>query len=139
VDQPEYQRVTSEERRAAVTLLKVLNILLEMNPRMSAPQVMTFMRVAFEEGLAVSELARRCGVQPNTISKHLRDLGSQGRGRNLGLITTIQHLGDRREHRVVLTARGVAVAQTMIAIVKRRYGIGGHSKAPVQNRCVPEG
>jgi DNA-binding MarR family transcriptional regulator len=114
------QPLSLEARHAARALRKALSILIEMNPRMSTAQAMTFIRVAWEEGLTVTELARRCEVQPNTISKHLRDLGSHGRGRSLELVTTIQHLGDRREHRVVLTARGVAIARTMIAIVKRR-------------------
>jgi DNA-binding MarR family transcriptional regulator len=122
VDEPTDQRISFEARRADRILREALKVLIVMHPRMSLPQAMTFIRVAWEEGLTISELAKRCGVQPNTISKHLRDLGPIDRRQkpSLGLITVVQGVHDgRRLRHVVLTERGAAVARKMTAIVKR--------------------
>ena len=134
IAEPQHPRISSEERRAASTLMSVLKILLEMNPRMTTPHARTFLRVVAEPGLTVSELARSIGVPSNTISKHLQELGTEGRGHRLGLLTTEGHLGDLRERRVVLTARGLAVARTMIAVYRRNYGKrSGRPKVPSEN------
>ena len=117
------EEISLEARRHARRLRRALGVLTSIHHRISLAQATTFLHVAWEEGLTVSALASRCGVQPTTISKHLRDLGPINRDQEpgLGLITiTKGDYGDQREHFVILTERGTAVARQMIAIMKKR-------------------
>jgi len=66
------QPISFEGRQAARRLRETLKVLVSLHRRISLPQMMTFVRVMMDEGLAVSTLADRVGVKPNTISKHLR-------------------------------------------------------------------
>jgi DNA-binding MarR family transcriptional regulator len=123
VDETIDQPISFETRRTAGRLRKALKVLSSMNNRMSLPQALTFLHAAADEGLTVTRLAERCGVAPTTISKHLRDLGEFDRlgEPSLGLLTIMQRsFGDRREHHVILTKRGTAVARTMIAALRGR-------------------
>jgi DNA-binding MarR family transcriptional regulator len=79
--------------------------------------VRMFLIVAREDGLTVSELAKRCNVRKNIASRYLSDLGPVDRHGQpgLGLITMVQRVfGDRRQRHVHLTERGLEVAQQIL-------------------------
>jgi DNA-binding MarR family transcriptional regulator len=83
-----------------------------------------FLIVGQQDGLTVSELAKRCGVRKTLASRYLSDLGVVDRhGRpGLGLITMAQRVyGDRRHRHVHLTERGVdMVRQIQVALTEAR-------------------
>ena len=125
------QPITFEARRAAARLHGVLKVLVSMHRRMTLPQVLTFLHVAWEEGLTVSALATKIGVRPHTVSKYLRDLGPTNRRQepSLGLITIIQRAhGDRRIRHVILTERGATVARQTIAIFRHGKAATGRPR-----------
>ncbi|WP_213773580.1 hypothetical protein [Bradyrhizobium sp. dw_78] len=86
--------------------------------------VSMFLIIGQEDGLTVSELARRCGVQKSIASRYLSDFGVVNRhGRpGLGLIAMAQRMyGDRRQHHVHLTERGLEVVQQIkVALTEDR-------------------
>ncbi|WP_338830694.1 hypothetical protein [Bradyrhizobium sp. 27S5] len=84
--------------------------------------VLMLLLVGKEDGLTVSELAKRCGVWKTVATRYLSDLGTIDRhGRpGLGLITMVQRVyGDRREKHVYLTERGLEFAsQIRVALTE---------------------
>jgi len=113
--------LSAEQRHAAAALFAAMEPFRKARKGLRLSHVSTFINIAIEEGLTVSELAARCGMSGEVISKHLRDLGSINRrhGPGLGLVTVIQQVhGDRRERRVVLTHQGGTVARKVIAAMK---------------------
>jgi DNA-binding MarR family transcriptional regulator len=135
MSEPEAEWLSPRDKVRLARFRLVIKYLLSMHRRMTTTQAITFLQVAMAEGeLTVSMLAAVCGVGPTTISKHLRDLGAiNRRGEpSLGLITTMQRAhDDRRQHRVILTDRGVAVARIIVAIMK-----GEHLSPLVGQRCT---
>lgn len=120
METPSNPALTPKDNRVLRRFYASLRLLTAMNHRISTTQAMTFLHVAYEEGLSISDLAECCGVRPHTISKHLRDLGPINRNGqpSLGLIATVQKAHhDRRVHFVILTPRGAALARKMFAIV----------------------
>jgi DNA-binding MarR family transcriptional regulator len=116
--------LTLSDLRLIRRFYAALRLLISLNRRMTTTQAMTFLHVAFEEGLSVATLAERCGVRPHTISKHLRDLGpTNRRGEpSLGLITAVRKAHhDRRQYFVILTPRGTALARKMYAIMRHGF------------------
>jgi DNA-binding MarR family transcriptional regulator len=80
------QPITFEARRTAARLHGALKVLVSTHRRMTLPQAMTFLHVAWEEGLTVSALATKVGVKPHTVSKYLRDLGPTNRRQEPSLV-----------------------------------------------------
>ena len=102
-------------------MLKALRLLGRTRKRMTVSLANTFLNVVAQEGLTVSDLAARCGVSGEVMSKHLRDLGAVNRryGTGLGVVAVVQQIhGDRRERYVVLTHQGAALARQVIAALK---------------------
>ncbi|WP_157450088.1 helix-turn-helix domain-containing protein [Bradyrhizobium sp. ARR65] len=78
--------------------------------------VAMFLLIGHQEGLTVSELAKRFGVRKTVASRYLSDLGAVNRhGKpGLGLITLVQRVyGDRRERRAYVTERGLEIIREM--------------------------
>lgn len=134
METPRDHALTPRDQRMFRRLFAALKLLILMRRRITTTQAMTFLHVAFEEGLSVSTLAERCGVRPHTISKHLRDLGiTNRRGEpSLGLIEAVQKAHhDRREFFVVLTPRGATVARKMFAIMQHGFASVPHMEPPL--------
>ncbi len=107
--------------QVSAVMLDVVNVFLRLRERLPASHIGTFLKVATNEGATVSELAVKCSVSGAVMSRHLGELGGRNRrgGAGLGLIAVVQEIhGDRRERRVVLTARGVAIARQAIAAAR---------------------
>jgi len=121
-DNDDSQRISPEERQAFAWLFAAVRMYSLARKRMTLSHLTTFINIAMEEGLTVSELATRCGMNGDVISKHLRDLGAinRRRGTGLGWVTVVQQVhGDRRERRVILTHRGYTFARKVIDAMKR--------------------
>ena len=116
--------MTPRRRITAIRIGNALAPLWRLNSNMRMTVVSMFLIVGQEDGLTVSELARRCGVRKNIASRYLSDLGVVDRhGRpGLGLITMVQRVyGDRRQRHVHLTERGLEVAQQIqVALTEDR-------------------
>jgi hypothetical protein len=80
METPSSPALTPNEQRLTRRCYSALKLLIPLHRRITTTQAMTFLHVAFEEGLSISTLATRCGVRPHTISKHLRAVGAQGVG-----------------------------------------------------------
>lgn len=117
---PEWR--SSQARIATRRFRLALKALLSVHPHMTGTQATTFLYVAMSpDELTVSSLATLCGVSPNVTSRHLKDLGTvkDRANPNLRLLTVIQRAhDDRRQHRVVLTDRGVMVARMLAEIMR---------------------
>ena len=108
-------------RYLAVVMLDVVEVFLRLRKRLPASHIETFLTVATNEGLTVSELAVKCSVGGAVMSRHLGELGARNRkgGAGLGLLAMVQQThGDRRERQVVLTEKGVAVARQAVAAAR---------------------
>jgi hypothetical protein len=79
-------------RQAITAMFTVVRTLHSARRRMTHSLASTFIYIASEEGLTVSELAARCGVTGEVMSKHLRDLGTVNRRHRPGfsLVTLVQ-------------------------------------------------
>ena len=75
-------------------------------------QVVSLFTVATKEGLTVDEYAKRAGISPTTMSRHLLDLGDRTRKLQpgLGLVEGRDNIQNRREKNYSLTPKGRALA-----------------------------
>jgi DNA-binding MarR family transcriptional regulator len=124
VTEQEKPGLTQRSGRQAIGFANAIGVLLSIHRTMPMQLGVTYLSVAEEQGLTVSALAARCGVDTTVMSRHLRDLGSVNRHQKqgLGLVTTVQEIhADRRERRVYLTERGHAVLRLMIEELKHPY------------------
>jgi len=72
-----------------------------------------FLAVAQEEGLSVTEYAKRVGVPKSTMSTHLLEIGDRNRKKEkgVGLVTSRANPSNRREREYMLTPRGRDLAE----------------------------
>ncbi len=77
--------------------------------------------VALDEGKGVGTYARAVGIHRWRMSRYLRDIGTRARsgGPGLGLVTVEHDPKDRRWTKVVLTAKGRAVAEEVFQQMRR--------------------
>ena len=85
-----------------------LLVALEPVREMPANKVMTLMTVAIKEGLTVDDYAKRAGISPTTMSRHLLDLGDTDRNKKagLGLVEGRVNITNQRERVYQLTPKG---------------------------------
>lgn len=118
------QPLSPQLRLAAKLLRDSAQVLNRTRKRMTLSLANTFLNVAAQEGLTVSELSLRCGVSGEVMSKQLRDLGAVNRRHEtgLGLVAVVQQIhGDRRERYVSLTHQGAALVRQLRAVLERDY------------------
>ncbi|WFT94577.1 hypothetical protein QA633_41070 [Bradyrhizobium barranii] len=119
--QDQFRQLDPMERTLVVRFATAIHVLLELYHRLTIAQATTFLAVWAEEGLNVSTLALRCGVEPSTISHHLRVLtsrhvrGSDGLG--LLIVKDERTQRDLRHRYVFLTERGAALAARMVELL----------------------
>jgi len=120
--QNQFRQLGSMERTLVVRFATAIHVLLELYHRLTTAQAVTFLAVWAEQGLTVSTLALRCGVEPQTISHHLRVLTSRNiRGvGGLGLLVVKDRRtqDDLRHRYVFLTERGSALAARMVEVME---------------------
>jgi DNA-binding MarR family transcriptional regulator len=116
--EPVRSYMSRERRLTAMRIGNAIAPLHRLDGNMHMRVVLMFLLVGQEDGLAVSELGKRCGVGKNAASRYLSDLGTTDRyGKpGLGLVTMVQRVyGDRRERHVYLTERGLDIAEQIRA------------------------
>jgi DNA-binding MarR family transcriptional regulator len=67
------------------------------------------MLIALDEGKSIGEYARKAGVTPSVMSRHILDLSDSTRrinDRGMELVVTKLNPENRREHVVYLTEKG---------------------------------
>lgn len=84
--------------------------------------VTSFLLVAMEEGLSVTEYARRAGVTQNLMTRHLLDLGPENRHHEPGYGLVVQTVdpNDRRSNLTYLTPKGNGVLAQIVRALSRR-------------------
>lgn len=99
-------------------MLDAVDVFYRLRERVPASYIGTFLKVATNEGLSVSELAIKCGVSGAVMSKHLGELGARNRrgGAGLGLVAVIPK--SHWDRQVILTDKGIAIARQAIAAVR---------------------
>jgi DNA-binding MarR family transcriptional regulator len=98
--------MTREKRLTAIRLGNAVAMLQRLDKNMRMRCAWMFLLVGHQDGLTVSELAKRCGVRKTVASRYLSDLGAVDRhGKpGLGLVTLVLRVyGDRRQRHVHLT------------------------------------
>lgn len=81
-------------------------------PEMSPQMQLTFLHVATFENLTQAELAKKIGVTQAAISRHVQALTKRGK-LQLDLITMYEDSEDYRRKFLKLTARGIALVETL--------------------------
>ena len=112
--------VSSEQRDALHVLANTFEVFRLVNPVMPLQLAFTFLLVAQEEGLGVSDYAQKAGVPQSVMSRHIADLGEHNRRHEKGLelLANKTDVMDRRRTQVLLTPKGRAVvAQLHRALV----------------------
>jgi DNA-binding MarR family transcriptional regulator len=115
------QSSTEEQKQELKTTKAALRPFLEMRGTMPLQYVTSFIEVALEEGLTVSEYANRVGISQSLMTRHLADLGEINRYHEagLGLVEQVENVMDRRERRIRLTPKGRHVVYEVAAAQKR--------------------
>lgn len=104
--------LTDAERKAATAFLRGLDVFTELRTAIPSQYLRTFLFVAMDEGKPIGEYARKAGVAPSVMSRHVLDLSDGSRrvsDEGLGLLVSKLNPNNRREHIVYLTDVGKAV------------------------------
>lgn len=115
------QSLSEVEKKHVSALLQALEAFLQMRHDMPLRYATAFLSVAEEEGLPVSEYAKRSNVSPSVMSRHILDIGDRDRymDEGMGLVTKRQDPMELRTHRVFLTDKGRALARTIFRALGR--------------------
>lgn len=65
----ESEEFSPEQRQAAAVMLDAVDVFYRLRERLPASYIGTFLKVAENEGLSVSELAIKCGVSGAVMSR----------------------------------------------------------------------
>jgi DNA-binding MarR family transcriptional regulator len=104
--------ITEEERDAMALACTALDAFRAVNPVMTLQLAFSFLLVARDEGLGVTEYAAKAGIPQSVMSRHIADLGEYNRRHEAGLNLIVQKIDvmDRRRTLVYLSPKGRAVA-----------------------------
>lgn len=96
------------DRAKLNNLVRSLSTFRLLSERMPLNYVMSFLAVAQEEGLSVSDYAERLGLSISTMSRHLLDIGERNRTMDPGhgLIFHRANPNELRKHQYFLTTKG---------------------------------
>jgi DNA-binding MarR family transcriptional regulator len=109
-------KLDKEEKAAIFRAMTFVDAFRKLRPTMPLQHAYTFLLVATEEGLGVSEYAEKAGVPQTVMTRHLLDMGSHTRTRNegLGLVVSRMDPLDMRKHQTYLTSEGRALLHKII-------------------------
>jgi DNA-binding MarR family transcriptional regulator len=105
------QSVSADQRSLLKNTLKALEPFRDLRDTMPLQYVTAVMLVASEEGLNVTEYAKRAGITPSLMTRHLSDLGETNRYHKpgFGLVEQFGDVMDRRNRLIRLTAKGKGI------------------------------
>jgi DNA-binding MarR family transcriptional regulator len=121
VEGPTRTAMSDEDKRALRDLLNCLDIFADMRPAMALQAMRSYLLVALQEGLGVTELANKAGIKQAVMSRHLQDIGTRDRylEEGLGLVDQRALPMELRKHEVFLTPKGRALAHRLVRMMKR--------------------
>lgn len=102
------------------TMLFGLDPFFRIRSTMPASAIQAFLLVAEKEGLTVGEYAKKAGISPTTMSRHLLDMGERDRDgeAGAGLVEGRENILNRREKVYHLTAKGRAFLSSITQRVR---------------------
>jgi DNA-binding MarR family transcriptional regulator len=103
--------LTDDERAFARALMTCLEQFTYDRQTMPLQYVISFLRVCSEEGHGSVEYAKRAGISPTVMTRHLLDIGerNRARGEGFGWITQERDKFDLRRHAASVTPVGRAL------------------------------
>lgn len=112
--------IPADQRAALKKALTMLAPFRSVRETMPLQYVTAFLLVATEEGLNVSEYAKRAKTSQSLMTRHLSDLGVVNRyhEEGFGLVEGYEDLMDRRNRLIRLTEKGKGVAWEMTQALK---------------------
>jgi DNA-binding MarR family transcriptional regulator len=115
------------ELRSVDVMLSALEPFRGVNPTMPLQLAFTFLLVARNEGLPVTEYAKRAGMAPGVMARNLLDLGEYNRRREPGLELVEERVDpmDRRIHRKFLTHKGRRLVGAVTRAMERMKHVAG--------------
>lgn len=115
------QSLPEDERRAMGAFMDAIEGFRKIRPTMPLQYVYTFLLVAYEESLGVTEYAKRAGVSQSVMSRHLLDIGDRNRymTEGFGLVTQRPDPLELRKHQVILTDLGRALAHQIFRAIRK--------------------
>jgi DNA-binding MarR family transcriptional regulator len=120
-DRTSRKRFGDDPRWIIQCLLWALKPLSNLRGSIPLPYVTTFLMVALDEGKGVGAYARDLGIHRWTMSRYLRDIGARARngGPGLGLVAVEHDPRNPRQTKVLLTAKGSAIAAEVFRQLRR--------------------
>lgn len=115
------QSIDSDAKQYVRRLLLAMQPFQELRHDMPLQYVMTFLLVAEEEGLGITEYAKRADVAQSVMSRHILDLGDRDRKKaeGFGLVHTSVDPMELRKKRVYLTDKGRVIWRRMQRAIER--------------------
>jgi hypothetical protein len=110
------QSFGSDDQEVGHMLRDVIGLFKRIRPTMPAQYIDTFLMVASEEGLGVTEYAERAGVSRSVMTRHLLDIGERNRHKEegFGLVVQKADVMDLRKHRAFLSDEGRALYRAIL-------------------------
>jgi DNA-binding MarR family transcriptional regulator len=117
---PDSFSLTKDEQLGLRKCVLVIESFRAIRRIMPLQHVYAFLLVAMEEGCSVSEYARRAGVTQAVMTRILFALGSRSQGRESGyaLVQQAIDLGDSRRTQTFLTAKGRALIEEIVRLIR---------------------
>src|SRR5690242_13325755 len=114
-------KLEGSDAQAVKSLLAAIEAFRAIRPTMPLQYVVAFLLVAMEEGLGVSDYAKRAGVSMSVMSRHLLDIGERNRHmeEGFGLIESRQNPMELRKNEIYLTTKGRALLHRIIRQIER--------------------
>jgi len=118
--------LTEEERAYARALLLALEPFRNARHAIPLSYVITFLQVAAEKGLSVSDYAAEVGISPTVMTRNLLDVGDRNRHKEAGLgwITQERDRFDLRRNTARVTPSGRTVVRKMMSCTQNIGSIG---------------
>lgn len=118
---PNRDGLSKTDAEALAKMMGALEPFRTIRPTMPLQYVYSFLLVALDEGLGVNEYAKKAGVSPSVMSRHLLDIGERSRymEEGFGLVTYRQNPMELRKHEVFLTPKGRALANNIIRLLRK--------------------
>ena len=115
------KKPSADELSALKTFAASLEPFRSIRSTMPLQYVYAFLLVAMEEGLSVSDYAKRSGVSLSVMSRHLLDIGERNRHmeEGFGLITSRPNPLELRKHELFLTTKGQAIKHKIVSQLRK--------------------
>lgn len=103
--------LTSDDKAVARALYLALKPFVAARSTIPSQLILAFLQVCMDEGLGVTDYARKADVAPTVMTRYLLDLAERNRvgEEGFGWITQERDVNDLRRHHARLTPKGLAL------------------------------